>query len=433
MKRMILNLLAICLVLGLAPNAVAGSVEVRLQDGSTWRGDVGDMVDVTYLDQGVEITMSGALVKAARLYLIIEGEIAGETREKTIFRADVVKMVAATSGPKPDRVKPRRGDRNPARDADAPMSNDGQKLGVFYLPLEGGVGETMRHHEILEIGKHADEWGPGQTIVLKIKSNGGYVVEALDIEKAIDEVKKRHRVVAWIEKAISAGCSTAMCCDEIYFMTEGTAGSVTTLAGGSSLGGEEAERHVEDFVRLAKKNHYSEHIARAMKLNKYMCSYDKDPVTGEVTFYGDLSGEFPLSAGDQNLTFNSRNAEHCGFSLGTADTEEELAKLLDMPRWHEHSTYGRKIAKDFQDLFNRAKEEVPLSIAKLERLQAGVDGSPELERLGRAITELKRLKRWIPKLGRTGCWSVGLPDTVEPIDEQIEQLQRRVKMLRRRN
>ena len=384
MNRTFRMLLAFCIAAMMAPATFANDVEVRLETGATWRGDLNDRVDVTYLDQGVEVTFTGELTKVARLYIIVDGNIAGEIRSQTIFRADIVSMKDAKAMDASERSVTRRAEEGRKKSRQelldvGPQDTDGNSLGVFFLPLEGGVGQTLRHNEILMIGEHADSFGPGQTIILKIKSNGGLVVEALDIENAIEEVKKRHRVVAWIEKAISAGCSTAMSCDEIYFMTEGSAGSVTTLAGSGSLTGAEAERHVDDFVRLAKKNGYSEHIARSMKLNKYMCSYDKDPETGEVTFYGDESGEFVLSRADQNLSFNANNALHCGFSKGTADTLEELASALGYPKYHEIDDYGRKVASDWQSTYKRAEQEIPILMARLNYEGAGSGDTVEVD------------------------------------------------------
>ena len=140
-------------------------------------------------------------------------------------------------------------------------------------------------------------------------------------------------------------------------MTEGTAGAVTTWNPGSgqSIKGEDLERSMDHLVDIAKRSGYSEHIARSMKTNKAVCSYDKDSETGEVTFYGDETGEFLLSAEDQNLSFTSSSALHCGFSKGTVDTEEELAAALQLPKWHEVTDYGRRIAKEWLNTANRAR------------------------------------------------------------------------------
>jgi hypothetical protein len=389
------NLLACVVALTVTCAALADVVEVRMRNGKAWRGDVPSMVLVKYLDRGVEIEMRGRLTQVAPLYITIEGDVAGKMATKTIFRDDLVLIESskepAAAAPAPGKNAPKS--TTPAPGAEAPS------VGVFVLPLEGPVGEVIRYDEIEAMGEYCDQYGPGQILVLKISSNGGLVSEAELISEAIEAVAKRHRVIAWVDKAISAGCSTAMSCDEIYFMTTGTAGSVTTLMGNRSVpedfvfpDGTTMREHVERFVELAKRHGYSEHIARAMKFNHHMCTYDKDPKTGKVTWYGDLSGEFKLSDANSNLCFNSSNALHSGFSKGTADTVEELARLLDLKKWHEVSDHGRKIAKQWQETSERAKEEIQRLAARLEYWKIG-GGNPE-EILGARISILKKLIRW---------------------------------------
>lgn len=431
MNRLMCNFVALCLILALSAGALAGSsVEIRLKDGSKWRGQVSDVVQVTFLEQDVEVRLTGRLMKVADLYIVLEANIAGSVRQKTIFRGDIVSMATLDAeSEEAEAVKdaPNRSEKTdkPAVSDDAPRSADGRLLGVFFVPLKGMVGMEFRHEEIEAIGKEADKYGRGQIIVLLIDSNGGLVSESEAITDTIWELKKRHRVVAWVKKAISAGCSTAMACDEIYFVTEGTAGSVTTLAGNSSVPEEQAQLGVDFLAEVARRSGYSEHIARCMKFTKYMCSYDKDPETGEVTFYGDTSGEFVLSDGQHNLTFNSSNALHCGFSKGTADTEEELAKLLDLPKWHEISTYGREIAEDWQDLAKQCQEEIPELMR--ERQLAGA--LAPRARINKLIQIDKKLIRWIVRCPLP-CMLMGLPEK-EVLEREIEELRRQLARMNR--
>lgn len=425
--KTITNFLALALVLAMTAVAGAQSVEIKQKDGSRWRGDVGDQVEVTYLEQGVDITMTGELTKVASLYIIVRGDIAGSIRDKTIFRGDIVRMKDAKDAASESTTAQKKPEK-PERDPDAPTNDIGEEMGVFVLPLVGGVGQEFRVDEIIEIGKHADTFGPGQTIVLIIDSNGGLVFESLQINEAIWDMKERsgHRVVAWVRKAISAGCSTAMACDEIYFMSEGSAGSVTTLAGGQALGGAEAEKHVSDFVRVAKRSGYSEHIARAMKLNKYMCSYDKDPETGEITWYGDTSGAFVLSNAEQNLSFNASNALHCGFSKGTADTEEELAEFLGLERWYEIDDYGRKIASKWQKTAKEAQDAIPRLLQQYGYKNTGTGDAKLI--LSTKIRILKDVLRWwdrAPNIARM----TAPPE--EQLERMIKQHQRELELMRR--
>ena len=177
-------------------------------------------------------------------------------------------------------------------------------------------------------------------------------------------------------------------------MTTGTAGAVTTWDGqGTSISGEQLRKTIEHLVDLAKRAGIdgAEFIAPAMKTNSRMCSYTKDPRTGEIEWYGDLSGEVILSDADSNLSFTSSTALDCGFSNGTADNEEELARLLHLPRWNEVTDYGRVIAKSWQATYKRAETEVPLLVQRraYKKTSGGVK-----ERLGALISLNKQMIRW---------------------------------------
>jgi ATP-dependent protease ClpP protease subunit len=280
------------LMLVLASAAVAGdAVQLKLKDGSTWRGRINDTVDLKFMEQGVERSMNCRLVQVEDLYVKVEAMITGQLRQKTIFRADIVAMkdtdgVGDSLPPSMD-IKP-TGSTAANANAEPPVAASTGQC-VFVLPMDGGVGQTFRHEEIEMVGKEADKYGKGQIIILVINSNGGSAYESQLIGQTIADIKKNHRVIAWIHKAISAGCQTAMCCDEIYFMTEGTAGSVTTWDGrGTSIKGEELEKSMEALAQIAESAGHNKYIAYAMKTNKEMVSNDKDPKTGKVTIYPDL-------------------------------------------------------------------------------------------------------------------------------------------------
>ncbi|NNM26820.1 MAG: hypothetical protein HKO59_12690 [Phycisphaerales bacterium] len=315
-------------------------------------------------------------------------------------------------------------------DDEIPLGPDGKPLGVFVLPLEGSVGTYIRREEIKKIGEHADTYGPGQIIVLLINTNGGSALESQFISDEIFKLRERHRVVAWVQKAISAGCQTAMCCQEIYFMTEGSAGAVTTWNPGSgqSIKGEDLEKSMEHLAEIAERSGYSKYIAHAMKTNSAMVSYDKDPETGEVTFYDDLSGEHVLSDDDSNLSFTSSNALDCGFSKGTADTGPELAKLLDLPKWHEIDDYGRKLAEQWQATVKRAEEDIPRLIARRGYWKTSGDA---VERIGALIQIDKSLLRWIDRAPNVAAQRLG-PNAREQIEREIAELRKQLADMRRR-
>ena len=434
MNRSLPSLVACLLALVLAAPSFAGqSVEITAKSGAKWRGEIGDQIELTFVDSRVETVFTCELLKVAGLYIVVEGELAGKMTKKTVFKADIIAIKTAGGDGAIEPPPGRKTDSNTqpppaagkATKKPAAETEDSSQPGVFFLPMEGDVGSYVRNDEVDKIGEHADEYGPGQLIVLSISSNGGLVIEEHEIQQSIYKLSQRHRVVAWVHKALSAGCYLAMCCEEIYFTTEGVCGSVTTIAGSSAVRGPEQELFVKAMVDMAVRQGYSQHIARSMKASRYMCSYDKDEKTGAVTFYGDMSGEYPLSDDKSNLCFNSSNALECGFSKGTADTEEELARLLQLPKWREIDDYGREIFADWKKTCERAEEEIPRILARLQ--YKGAAGGTR-ERLGAQINLLKQLVRWWDRCPNV-MFMMNLPPK-EDLQRQIEEMRRQLARMR---
>lgn len=419
-------------MLSIATVALAGqSVAIRLHDGSRWTGEVQDRIDLTYTQRGVRIHTEATLVRATEYFITVEIDIAGEIRHQTIFTNDIVAMktlgdaaVLDVKARRPVSDVKRREGPGPSRDVDR------NTPGVFVLPLEGMVGLNLRHEEMEKIAEEADKYGPGQIIVFIIDSGGGAVTEMEKIHETLMKIKQRHRLVAWIKQAISAACATAMHCDEIYFMTNGTAGAMTAFNGGTGVAwsGEELEewqRRAGDWMEAGGRSRY---IAEAMIHSPNLLSYDKDEVTGEVTFYNDLSGETILSRKGENLVFTASTALDSGFSDGTASNEQELAKLLDLPEWYETSDYGRRIAEGWQKNVKTAERELRLLQSRLQ--YAGTGSGDPIEILGSRIKIYKEFVRWhdrCPNCARFG----GLPPK-EQLEREIHVMRKDLADLKRR-
>src|SRR5690606_13729189 len=134
-----------------AGTAAAQSIEIRLADGARWRGEVGDDVQLTIRQRGVEAEMSGRITAAADLYITLEVEVAGENRSRTIFKADIVSIKSAGSSresgdsPRP-RTSTRTGEAASTKETESKPEAAASKEnapGVFVLPLTGMVGETF--------------------------------------------------------------------------------------------------------------------------------------------------------------------------------------------------------------------------------------------------------------------------------------------------
>ena len=264
---------------------------------------------------------------------------------KTLFALAVVSSIAVaqTKPASPPSTDPKKAPAIPvAKPADASSSaakSDATKLGagekdtrrqVFILPLGGMVGVGLRHQEMEKIEKEADKFGPGQIIVIRINSGGGLVTEGDEIAETLSRMRDKHRVVAWIEEAISGAAFTAMHCREIYFMKTGSLGSITMFAGDKSAQGKELEAWIARVAEVSEGAGRNAQVGRCMVYSPLVVSYTKDAKSGKVAFFDNDTGEHMLSDDKDNLTFTEDVALDCGFSQGTADTEEELFKIMQL-------------------------------------------------------------------------------------------------------
>ena len=263
----------------------------------------------------------------------------------TLFALAVVSSIAVaqTKPASPPSTDPKKAPAIPvAKPADASSSaakSDATKLGagekdtrrqVFILPLGGMVGVGLRHQEMEKIEKEADKFGPGQIIVIRINSGGGLVTEGDEIAETLSRMRDKHRVVAWIEEAISGAAFTAMHCREIYFMKTGSLGSITMFAGDKSAQGKELEAWIARVAEVSEGAGRNAQVGRCMVYSPLVVSYTKDAKSGKVAFFDNDTGEHMLSDDKDNLTFTEDVALDCGFSQGTADTEEELFKIMQL-------------------------------------------------------------------------------------------------------
>lgn len=328
----------------------------------------------------------------------------------------------------PTQAPPREAESSVAETGASPkeVKSSGKKQ-VFVLPLEGMVGVQLRAKEMQALREIADEHGNGQIIILKINSNGGLVLETEAIQKALLGIRENHRLVAWIEKAISGGAFTAFYAQEIYFMKTGALGSITMISGGSpSKWIEEKAQDWEDGVaRTCEIGGYSPYLGRAMVHYEDLLSYDRDPETGKVTFYPTLEGEFVLSDANENLCLNASNALACGFSKGTADTLDELLEEMGLQKGqYEISSKGVELFKKWKQTGERADAEVSKLIRQYRLGGTGTgDGIVVLRKRIDAIQKLIDLWKRAPEILQ---WERGVPP-VEQLERELLSLQEQLK------
>lgn len=207
--------------------------------------------------------------------------------------------------------------------------------GRFLLvPLSGGIGYEVTAESITAAGRIADESKSASIVVLEFDSPGGIVAEAFKISKAIDELRRRHRVVTWIKEAMGAATMVAMRADDIYFRPGAAMGATMQIRGAARNDeiSDAAVRMALEFAPAARGDE-GRMIMAAIVDARSILTYTKD-ASGKVTFRDKVTGaagEVVLSDDRDSLCFNSSNALECGVSRGTAASAEELGKLLGIP------------------------------------------------------------------------------------------------------
>ncbi len=387
--------------------------------------------DKVVLKSGVEWV--GEIVNSAEHFITIRVTHGTYVKDMTFFRGDIAEiiedaMIEADAGAEADTA---------AADAEldpAPEYGQGKPV-IIRLPLTGTVGMEFRHDEIEYVADHADkvkkETGVSPIIVLEIESGGGLMLEMYNIHETLMEVKKRHRVVAWIKEAISAAAATAFHCDEIYFRTDASLGAMTGFNGGTgiALKDEALAQWLSDAAEWAEAGGRFGGIAKAMIHNPFELSYDVDE-NDNVTWYDTLEGEYDLSTAGDNLVFNASHAEQSGFADGIADSEAELAELLDLDGWSEDE-FGKAAHEDWMALYEKAHHDIPYKFQELEIIQGSAAADPE-QKINAAIKLLKELIDWWDLAPFVCEFEFGLPPK-EDLERAIRELQKQLSDIKERD
>ncbi|MFZ9915583.1 MAG: hypothetical protein ACO3IB_09675, partial [Phycisphaerales bacterium] len=87
--------------LSMAVSVTALAADVKLSNGSVWKGDVGAKVRATFVQGGKEFTIEGTVVKAEERLVVIETMENGRTVKKTIVSFDLRKLETVAAAQKP--------------------------------------------------------------------------------------------------------------------------------------------------------------------------------------------------------------------------------------------------------------------------------------------------------------------------------------------
>jgi hypothetical protein len=286
---------------------------------AAWAGDKVYLKDGRVLDGEIVRELEGSVWLNYQL---------GGIEQRGFFTAAQIEKIERDAGADPAPSEPVL-----AKSDDAAPTIGEKRPGVpraVVITLEEDVGIQFAAKPLQDMIPWLEEQEV-DLVVLKINSGGGLALEVPRLQKVLyEEYKPRFRTVAWIESAISAAAMTAHILEEIYFMPEGNYGACTMWFGALQQSDEfSTEKVIAMMEEVSAKANHPLPIMRSMQLG-YPLSCNRDQ-NGEYMWYNSDEGEILVNPKDRILTFDAQQAARFKFSKGTADSLDELSRLLGYP------------------------------------------------------------------------------------------------------
>lgn len=353
--------------------------------------------------------LEGTIVREGDNFMIFRVKIGTIEQDRVLDPKDI-KKIERDAAAKPADDKDAKTDK-PAAEANAPKGKHVKKPGDptrvaflnFGLPKatenrpEDMVGIACNVESFRQAMPMLEEAGT-DIVVIRIASGGGYTREMPKFNDLFDEYKKKFRTVAWIEYSISAACMSPWVLEEIYFMRNGRMGGCTEFSGnGNASKGQDLEEILAYMEKVSVRGKKDPVIMRSMQIQEPL-SCTIDPVTGQVSWFQNLSGEIIVNREGNVLTFDSDMAMKTKFANGLADTREELMKAMGIPEYEfvaENATAymdanireNNKTEKEWRDVYQKYARHAQLAAGSQDRKQRGI----EIGYARRYLAQLRRM------------------------------------------
>jgi ATP-dependent protease ClpP protease subunit len=207
----------------------------------------------------------------------------------------------------------------------------------LLIPVKGGIGRDFTAATMKAYLQSAEKQ-KASVVVLEVDSGGGDIHDAEEIVDLII-AHKGLRFVALVRRALSAGATITLACQDIYVTESATIGGAVSYSVGTdgmprSLPADVAEKFQSVWRAVCRKA--AEHgghpslIAEAMTDPAFTLTMRKegDKVVLERNGKGDV-----LKADNRILTLTAREAVSCQLAQGIVDNLDALGPQLSMSGW----------------------------------------------------------------------------------------------------
>jgi len=300
------------------------------------------LADKIHLKDGRVI--DGTVIADTETFVRVKIKIGGIESVQTFDKADVAK-IEKESSISPDKAEEPKSDNKSDKDktkeerkaeADTVLNSTATRVAIlnFGAPSEWGreVNDMVGREITAQDWRRAIpllEKDKVQVVVVRINSGGGALSEMQPFQELYQfEYKPRFRTVGWVESAISCAAMSPYPIEEFYFMPNGSLGACTGWSGNLvAMKGKGLEQVIALMETASKWGKRSPEIMKSMQILVPL-SCKIDPVTGEVTWTQDTTGDHVLNDGKTIVTLTAQDAVKYKFAKGIAANKEELAKVM---------------------------------------------------------------------------------------------------------
>lgn len=214
---------------------------------------------------------------------------------------------------------------------------------VYIIPATGTVDPGMA--AFIKRSLETSFADPNPLVIIEIDTFGGRVDSALQIVESLLNTPEGKTIAFVKTKAISAGALIALACSRLVMRKNTTIGDcapITYSKEGPKMLGEKFQSPLRaKFRALAKRNNYPEKLAEAMvtaEMVVYKVTIDGKTVYMDSQTFEDLSdaeknrvsSKKTVVAKGELLTMNDTEALELGFSQMSADSIEEMLKMMEI-------------------------------------------------------------------------------------------------------
>jgi len=444
------TLLSVTLSLAIAGALAVGAAPAHATGSAGWSAAVSSVAsgsassDKVYLKDGR--VLEGQIKQELDGYVWIVVEVGGITQERVLDpgQIDRIERDAPQADPVDAAQEPAESEPAPVDAAARAPEGSGTARARIGAPPRGAVlslgveregkgmiGLYVTAESLARARELLKEDGI-EVVVLLINSGGGL---GREVQLLSDEIhynfKNDFHTIAWIESAISAAAMAAHCMPNIVFKTSGAYGACTGYRGaGDAIEGRELEEMLYTMEQISDRGGHDHSIMRAMQITEPLSATVLG--NGRVKWYQSLDGDYIVNSDNTILTFTADQAERFGFSQGTADTLDELTRLLGYTEieWVGDRVPGvpypvsraEKYLREFRDAVHRDDSRFNEYVEQYNGAIALAQQTPLEERgkfVNRARDSLQKIIRMVRNNSNFLLLYFGIP--VDQFDEWVRE------------